>query len=50
MNEWIFSAEAWGLAAIAAALFAAACILKYGLRKLAERTAPAEGYEGNAEK
>ncbi len=47
MNEWIFNAEAWGLAAIAAALFVAACILKYGLRKLAERTAPAERRDSN---
>ena len=47
MNKWMFNAEAWGLAAIAAALFVAACILKYGLRKLAERTAPAERRDSN---
>lgn len=47
MNKWIFNAEAWGLAAIAAALFVATCILKYGLRKLAERTAPAERRDSN---
>lgn len=47
MNEWIFNAEAWGLAAIAAALFAASCILKYGLRKLAGRATSAERRDTN---